>query len=227
MHATDKKSYFKSAHNANTWDLSCMGPHDIDNWSKGDDSAETMSVRWSRMAEPLKSTVLDIGTGFGWGAQCFVQHGFKVSAIDISRDTIEYAKKCVGQYLAKIDFQLGDMLNIPYADNSFDFSFANNILYLNDRAGLVRSLDEIHRVLKPGGEVYFNLLCKSLMIPGIGGFPIDKYSLRMKVQFGKHDSVFTHTDEDDIPKLLNGFKVSHMAYDNHRYYVTAQKTAER
>ena len=41
-----------------------------------------------------------------------------------------------------------------YADNSFDFVYARLVLHYLDREGLKKALEEIRRVLKPGGKVY-------------------------------------------------------------------------
>ena len=56
-----------------------------------------------------------------------------------------------------IDTRIGQMTRLPYAAAQFDYVLAFNVIYHGDAAIVRRVLDEIRRVLKPGG-----LFCASV-----------------------------------------------------------------
>jgi SAM-dependent methyltransferase len=46
---------------------------------------------------------------------------------------------------------VSDITTLPWADQTFDAALSTSTIHHNLRAGIVHSLDEIRRVLKPGG----------------------------------------------------------------------------
>ena len=91
---------------------------------------------------PAKGSVLEIGAGAGWQSKFFADRGYEVSAIDLEES----------QYLAHKVFpvQIYDGHSIPFPDASFDVVFSSNVL--EHVAHIDSFLQEIHRVLKPGGK---------------------------------------------------------------------------
>jgi SAM-dependent methyltransferase len=91
--------------------------------------------------------ILDIGAGRGRHYSRLIQDQPDITyfALDLSANLL-LNHPCVADRLA-----LGDAMQLPYSDDSFDIVMANHVLYhLADiEAGLV----EIKRVLKPGGTV--------------------------------------------------------------------------
>ncbi len=116
-------------------------------------------ILWRRkivkMASRQKgSRWLDVCTGTGETANYLHRHAgrkVQVYAADFSLPMLKKAlKKPSGK---SILFILGDAECLPFADNSFDLitlSFATRNINTN-RAALIRSFREFHRVLKPGG----------------------------------------------------------------------------
>lgn len=95
--------------------------------------------------------MLEIGCGFG--DQCLVglRQGGQVCGIDISERFIETAcsrARDAGFSSASWEFRVMDAHHLEYESNTFDFVFGKGILHHLD---LVRSVAEVHRVLKNGG----------------------------------------------------------------------------
>jgi len=100
--------------------------------------------------------VLDIGAGLGGCARLLaVECGCTVDCIEMS---IDY---CAGAALLnritgldkQIDVQQGSALDLPYADDSFDVVWMQNVgMNIEDKRKLY---GEIARVLKPGGRFAF------------------------------------------------------------------------
>ena len=98
-------------------------------------------------------TVLEIGPGPGYvGLEWLKQtQGTTLIGCEISKAMITMAKKNATQYKLsdRVQYVEGTGMHMPFTDNSFDAVFSNGSLHEWEDPALV--LDEIFRVLKPGG----------------------------------------------------------------------------
>lgn len=113
------------------------------------------------MAEKLtgldsESRVLDIGAGYGGSARYLAKtYGCEVVALNLSeveneRDRQMNAEQGLDHLIDVVDASFEDL---PYPDNSFDFVWSQDaMLHSGERAKVI---DEVVRVLKPGGEFVF------------------------------------------------------------------------
>jgi ubiquinone/menaquinone biosynthesis C-methylase UbiE len=103
------------------------------------------------------SYVLDLACGVGTTA-FFIsdRYGCRIAGIDISEDLIAIANKDLGKRgdEGNIRFEVADALEIPFPDNTFDAVISQAFFILIDEKE--EALEEISRVLKPGG--YFGSL---------------------------------------------------------------------
>lgn len=98
--------------------------------------------------------VLDVGTGTGVVAITAARSGAYVCALDLTPELLVQAKEdaaIAGQH--DIQWMEGDAENLPYPDNSFDIVISQFGHMFAPRADKV--VQEIHRVLKPGGLFAF------------------------------------------------------------------------
>ncbi len=96
-----------------------------------------------------EKTILDVGCGPGRDAQIMTDKGLDVTGIDMSWELIKRAQ----QLHPEVGFQLMDVRNLEFPDNSFGGAWCNAVLlHLNDD-DLKAALSEIHRVLKPQGII--------------------------------------------------------------------------
>lgn len=90
---------------------------------------------------PPNSTVLEIGAGAGWQAKMLAEQGFCVEAIDIRSSRYKAT-----QIWPVLEY---DGKHIPFPDHTFDIVFSSNTL--EHIPHVATFMDEIRRVLRPGG----------------------------------------------------------------------------
>ncbi len=97
---------------------------------------------------------LDVGCGHGWYVGRMREMGFDVVGIDASAGQVARATANLGGAgLA----QIGSALEIPAADESYDFVYTINVLHhLASIDEQRRAFREIGRVLKPGGLLFLH-----------------------------------------------------------------------
>lgn len=102
---------------------------------------------------------LDAGTGSGRYAVAMALHGAEVTGCDISQTGLTVARERANS-VPNLTFKQGSVLDLPFADASFDFVCCAGVLH--HTPSIERGLDELTRVLKPGGKLF-------LLLYGAGG----------------------------------------------------------
>lgn len=111
--------------------------------------------------EVAKKNVLDAGCGTGIFSIIFANNGAgSVTGIDISEGSLKTAKSLEDKFnLETIHFQREDMLELPFADESFDIVWAwGTVHHTTDPFG---AIEELIRVLKKGGSLLLAVYTKT------------------------------------------------------------------
>jgi SAM-dependent methyltransferase len=137
-------------------------------WNRASEDVYYYVYRWK---EKNYKDLLDLGCGLGRNSILFANNGFSVSACDLSSDAIETVNnKCKEQKLI-IETKIGDMLNLPYENDSFDCLLSYHVISHTDSEGIVKVIEEIERVLRPDGEFYLTLCSKDSSSFKSGKYP--------------------------------------------------------
>lgn len=111
----------------------------------------SLLLKLSHETGVFDNTVLEIGCGVGNNIIPVAKLGFETYGIDISNYAILEAKKRSQQENVKIKLVSGNIEKLPYESNFFNFVIDRSVLTCTTPKVITRSLDEILRVLKPGG----------------------------------------------------------------------------
>jgi ubiquinone/menaquinone biosynthesis C-methylase UbiE len=90
--------------------------------------------------------VLEIGCGTGEFTKRIAQTGADITAIDISPDLLEIARKTIPN--VTVGFRVQNVEKLDFEDGSFDVVIGSSILH---HLNLNPALKEVYRVLKRGG----------------------------------------------------------------------------
>ena len=102
--------------------------------------------------EALGKKVLDVGCGDGnWCCEAAECGAKSVDGFDIQKDMVELAKKTTAQY-SSVNIRVGDVMAMPYDDNSFDVAISIYVTCSVTFETLTKHFEELHRVLVPGGK---------------------------------------------------------------------------
>ncbi|KAF4690085.1 Hexaprenyldihydroxybenzoate methyltransferase, mitochondrial [Perkinsus olseni] len=108
---------------------------------------------------PSNGRYLDVGCGGGLLTEEMAStYGYNITGIDISEASLQQARHH-GRHLPNLHYQVGSAYEIPFPDNSFDGVIISEVLdHLMD---LRKAMQEIYRVLKPGGVVVFDTISRN------------------------------------------------------------------
>jgi ubiquinone/menaquinone biosynthesis C-methylase UbiE len=114
-----------------------------------------------------RGKAVDLGCGPGHLVLEMARHkpGLRVTGIDLSEKMLFDARQAAQQagLEDRVDFRLGNAEGIPFPNQSLDLVIST--LSLHHWSNPVKVLDEIDRVLKPGGAFYIFDLRRDMTLP--------------------------------------------------------------
>lgn len=112
-------------------------------------------------------TLVEPGAGTGRVAIPALAAGLRVTALDISRpmlDALAARLDAIPEVADRCEIVVGDATALPFADATFDAGVLAQVLYLVPE--WERALDELVRVVRPGGQVML-LQERTVMSPAL------------------------------------------------------------
>jgi ubiquinone/menaquinone biosynthesis C-methylase UbiE len=112
------------------------------------------------------SSVLEVAPGPGFFAVELAKLGdFKITGLDASHTLVEIATENARTAGVNIDFRQGNASAMPFAGDAFDFIYCSAAF--KNFSEPVHALDEMQRVLRPGGEAVIQDLRKDVSLNDI------------------------------------------------------------
>lgn len=101
-----------------------------------------------------QTAILEVGCGPGCNICYLAKEGFNVYGIDVSMVAIDQARQRLHDSNLRADLRIGDISKISLPSNRFNAVIDIECVYINDIKKSHKILNEIKRVLQPGGLFY-------------------------------------------------------------------------
>ena len=97
--------------------------------------------------------ILDFGAGIGNSVPYVRKHfaSAQLTCLDLSKRSLEVAQKRFANQANYVSF---DGASIPFPENHFDIAYAMCVFHHIPHVDHVKLLQELHRVIKPGGSLF-------------------------------------------------------------------------
>lgn len=141
--------------------------------------------------------ILEVGCGSGRDAITLSELGAEVTGLDASEGLIEVAKK----KSLDIEFLVGNFLNLPFQDETFDGVWSHaSLVHLDTIEDVKSALSEFYRVLKIDGYLY-------VYVKKQNG---EKKTAVVSDTLSNHDRFFRYYTEEELQALLeeSGFTIT-------------------
>jgi SAM-dependent methyltransferase len=165
--------------------------------------------------------VLEIGLGEGADAERLIRQGASWSGVDLTAESVNRVRTRLAlRGLPYDDLRQGSVLSLPFADDTFDMVFSHGVLH--HVPDIQQAQKEIHRVLRPGGElvimVYARWSLNYLVSIGVirraallGAFPLAKAGILKPSAEGM---LATHLDNATKMGLFHYLQLTEFVHHN-------------
>ena len=167
----------------------------------------------------------DLGCGPGRHTVALAGLGYSVAASDVSPTALAYCRDWLDSQRLRACLAEADMRHVPFRDASFDLVIAYNVIYHATRAGVQATLDEIARVLRPGGHLFVTFIATedakhaiySAKARAGEGVELEPNTFRVPNDPDEDGDLPHHfVDESEARQLLGGFTVLSLEPERHQ-----------
>ncbi len=106
--------------------------------------------------------IIEVGCGTGFFLRRFAEQAQETVGFDLTAGMLSRGRKIAEAEGLKINFIQGDILKgLPFQDDYFDIVYSNSMIeFFSDIKEAKKALEEMWRVLKPGGKFVIGVLNK-------------------------------------------------------------------
>lgn len=108
-----------------------------------------------RFEQRINQDILEIGVGLGSDHFRWASAGNRMTALDLSREHLKHTKRHLDLEGLCTSAHYGDAEQMPFDDATFDFVYSFGVLHHTPNTEV--AVQEIHRVLRPGGTTVVGL----------------------------------------------------------------------
>lgn len=144
--------------------------------------------------------ILEVGCGNGKTLIPLLKRGYKIIGIDLSKNAIKNLKKELKKLNMSAKLEVGNILNLPYKNNSFNAVICNYVLEHLLKQEREIAIKEIHRVLRKNGKLFLEEF-------SINNFRYGKGKEIEQRTFLRGNGILYHYfDENELRELLKEFR---------------------
>ena len=145
-----------------------------------------------------RKRLLEVGCGLGTDLLEFAKGGALVTGVDLTPQSIELVKKRFGMEGLPVDARVSDAEHLPFEDDTFDVVYSFGVLHHTPNTQ--QAIDEVYRVLKPGGKIVIMLYHKNSLHVWLG---VPLYSF-WKIVKSKGSALMRPTVLEDWVRVYDG-----------------------
>ncbi len=133
------------------FDQIAPGWYNFRHWTIFRSELEALARRWRQ------GRLLNVGCAHGPDFLPFRQ-GFELHGVDFSSEMLKLALRYSRKFDFTVDLAAADVRYLPYHDATFDWAISvATYHHIEGEAERLRSLQELRRVLRPGGEAFITV----------------------------------------------------------------------
>ena len=180
--------------------------------------------------------ILEVGCGTGANLWYLAREGFSAFGMDGSKIALERAKKRFKKEKLKAVIKDGDILSLPFKGDYFDCVIDVECIYANSMKDSKIILNEIKRVLKPGGYLFSKTFMTGTYGDGLGRKMPGENNTYLELSEGalhKGYGIIRFTSEQDIQELYSVLQIKNIdhiirsekgrQYEVKEWVITCQK----
>lgn len=192
------------------WNWKILAENQKEYWRNPSEESYYLLNRWKGQG---KVSFLDLGCGLGRHSILFGKNDFEVTCFDISEEAVSSTRNWAEEENLKFTYEVGDMLKLPFKDNSFDSIICRNVISHSDTAGVKKAISEIKRVLKNEGECFLTLASKATWGFNVEEWPLLDPNTRVRMDNGpEHGIPHFYADYEDAKKLFEDFTIINISH---------------
>lgn len=187
------------------WNWEILRENQKEYWRNPAEESYYLLNRWKSQD---KQDFLDLGCGLGRHSILFGKNQFHVNCFDLSEEAVNSTRKWAEEEKLCFDYAVGDMLSLPYADESFDCILCRNVISHSDRKGVIQTIAEIERVLRKGGECFLTLASKETWGFKREDWPLLDENTRVRMDNGPEYGIpHFYVDRKEAGELFAAFEI--------------------
>ncbi len=159
---------------------------------------------WRRISPGER--VLDAGCGRGRNTFYLARAGFQVFGVDVSRVALSIAAARSRDWGFPAIYQAANLLRLPFASDSIAAAVCVHVLPYHCKKDVCRGVQELRRVLRPRGYLYFDLFGVDDAAYG-GARPVEPDTF-----LNPHGLPLHFSDRAEIDELAEGFQVERLVH---------------
>jgi len=135
------------------WESSFKDKQEMWGWEPADSAVDAIEL----FKKYELNSILIPGFGYGRNAKVFIDNGFKVTGIEISKTAIDLAKKHFGE---STKVYHGSTASMPFDQELYDGIFSYSLIHLLNAEERIKLIDACYKQLRPDGYMVFISISK-------------------------------------------------------------------
>ncbi len=133
------------------FDQIAPGWYSFRHWSIFRNELEALAHRWQ------VGKLVNIGCAHGPDFLPFSK-AFELYGVDFSTEMLRFARKYSQKFNFVVNLSLADISHLPFSDETFDWAISvATYHHIRSKEERLKALQELRRVLKPGGEAFITV----------------------------------------------------------------------